>query len=1224
MFCLFSLAATAQQVTEEWAKRYDRQDSLFETAVDIAVDAAGNSYVIGTSIGSGYGRRNIVTIKYSPTGEELWVKAYEDDSLNQTEAIAIAVDNTGGVYVIGYTYKEASYVKYDYITIRYEASTGNQVWARISDTGGNDDDIIMPSADIAIDNTGSVYVSFSVMKKYGEDYDYATVRFEAATGREIWASYYDSNKGFDSPNAIAVDNAGGIYVTGNSWSEDEGNFISTTRYDAASGEEAWTTQIDKSLQFTTGKSIAVDNKGNVYVTGNSGGRLVLVRYDTKTGEAKWVSFYEGALPNAIAVDDQGGIYITGYGYAGGSNESYVTIQYDVNSGERKWVSYYEKSNGYGKAEDIAVDNTGGVYVTGFTKGDSNYFSDNDYTTIRYDAATGEEIWVKQYDNGNRSDIPVAIVVGKAGGIYVTGTSNQGYATIRYNATTGEQAWVTRHSTIGSQNDEAIAVTIDNEGNSYITGTSSEEIVTVKYSPEGEELWAKVYDKGFISTARAIAVDNKGGVYVTGYTYDWTSVEDSNFITIRYDAETGDEIWANRYNGLVGSYEIDEAKAIAIDSDGGVYIIGNSISGDHSNSEFATIRYNAISGEQVWIKRYSNAVGADIVADNTGGVFVTGYSYVGSGTEYVTVRYNASDGTESWASRYNGANSYNDNKAVAISIDNKGSVFVTGSSGNANSEDDYATIRYEAISGKEVWVSRYKGEDNSSYNATGIAVDDQGVYVTGNSFEWFSDYDSDYVTVRYNSANGEQDWVQRFEGESNAYVKAIAIDNQSGVYVTGYSYVENYSSRVFNTLKYNSTDGKLLWHLYTDGPEDEARDLALDPDGNVIVTGYSYDFKTGTGADFLTIKYSQKQCPALADAAIQGKTTAAVKTKGFVYSLLDSNATYFTWLITGSDGSDYTSFTGQGTNIIKVNWPSKPDMYKLSVTYGGESGCPSTDTTKYVHIYDPAAGFVTGGGWITSPVNSVYEFMQQGTKAYFGLMSKYKKGEENQLQGETQLLLENGSFYFRSISQQSRTLVISGNQAFYRGTGKVSHRDDKGKLVTDPRKFMFLVAATDWQLDKAKEDDRLRILVWEIQKDGTRGAVVYDNQTGCSTNLDENMEACQTIGGGNIVIHRYGGKNVSSQSALMVEPTPDQTELLAYPTAFSERTTLAFTSSEDAEYTLELYDLKGAMVRRIAAGSAQSGQRYEHELQADGLSKDMYLVRLTSGSTRRTVKLEVQK
>jgi hypothetical protein len=41
---------------------------------------------------------------------------------------------------------------------------------------------------------------------------------------------------------------------------------------------------------------------------------------------------------------------------------------------------------------------------------------------------------------------------------------------------------------------------------------------------------------------------------------------------------------------------------------------------------------------------------------------------------------------------------------------------------------------------------------------------------------------------------------------------------------------------------------------------------------------------------------------------------------------------------------------------------------------------------------PERGFVTGGGWIDSPVNANYQYMQTGGKANFGFVAKYKKGE----------------------------------------------------------------------------------------------------------------------------------------------------------------------------------------------------------------------------------------
>ncbi|MFD2247153.1 T9SS type A sorting domain-containing protein [Pontibacter ruber] len=1099
------------------------------------------------------------------------------DSINTT---AIAVDNKGGVYITGEILSNKT--NWDYVSIRYDAATGNKIWKSFYNGGGNSNDF---ATAIAVDNTGGVYVTGSNDQEFTGS-DYVTVCYDAATGNKIWDSHY-SKGGYFGEAFIAVNNQGGVFITGTTYSNETGYDITTIRYDAATGEQKWVKTYNGGSNYPDwARDIAVDHMGSVYVTGLSSdtyidSKYITIRYDAATGDQKWTNFYngEGNNPdeaNAIAVDNVGGVYVTGTSQTGNNSYLFITIYYEGATGIQKWItSYSGKDSGLDEAGGIVTDNQGSVIITG-----------RDYTKN-----TGPDIVI-----------------------------------VSYNATTGGKEWEQRFNSFGSQSDTGIAVTIDAAGNSYVTGTSYNDnsykanIVTIKYSPTGEELWIKVYEKNRDNHVSGIAVDNQGGVYVTGRS-------ETDYITIRYDAYTGKQSWSRRYNGQSNGW--DQAVDIAVDSAGGIYVTGSSQTGDNT-SDYVTIRYDATTGKQIWATPYkgksiSNNGATAIAVDNQGGVYVTGQS----DGDYATVRYEATTGKMNWERRYNGeANGYDE--AIDIILDNLGSVYVTGNSSGIGTFSDYVTIRYMATTGEQKWDSRFDAGRNGYDYVAAIAVDStDGVYVTGRSQSIGGEdveYAYDYATVGYKASTGDEMWRNRYDNNgSNDFSTSVVVDNQDGVYVTGHSEhsEEGSGGGVFKTIKYNSINGAQIWDIQTARGVlyDTGRDIALDSEGSVIVTGYS--FSLGTGNDFLTVKYRQNQCPALADAAIQGNSTAAIKTNSSIYSLSDSSATSFTWRITNGSGADYTSFSGQGTNTIKVNWPSEPDMYKMHVTYGGEAGCPTRDTTLYVHVFDPQAGFVTGGGWITSPVNSAYEFMQKGTKAYFGLMAKYKKGAENRLQGETQLLLENGSFYFRSISQLSRTLVISGNQAFYRGRGKVSYRDDQGKLVTDPRKFMFLISATDGQLNKAKEADKLRILVWEIQQDGTRGAVVYDNQIGCSTNLGENAEACQTIGGGNIVIHRNGVKSVSSQSALAAAE-PERGGLQAYPTAFSKRTTLSFTSGEDAEYTLELYDLKGALIKRIAAGSIQSGQRYEHELQADGLDKGMYLVRLTSGSTAQTVKLVVQQ
>jgi len=1216
----------AQLPTEEWSRRYNGIGSQSEFSVAITVDAAGNSYVTGTTRRSYFSDApmSIVTAKYSVTGEELWVKEFRQDEA--TAATAVAVDNQGGVYVTG----RSGYFgnEFDYITIRYDAATGTESWVQRYNGESNGPDEAMA---IAVDNAGGIYItgtssSFGPTSNIG---DYATIRYDAATGAQTWVQRYDSPAGdHDVATDIVVDNTGGVYITGNT---------ATIRYNASTGAPTW-------IQPVGAIAIAADNAGGVYTAGNSfiagtGNDFLSIRYDAATGQKSWEQRYNGPangddMAKGIVVDNTGGVFVTGTSEGSGTSGDFATLRYNAVTGAQTWLQRYD--SGYDEVTGIAVDNMNGVYITGYSYVVGKGY---DFATIRYDAPAGSLSWIKRFSGlAGGEDLAMALAVSNSGGVNVAGYSSQSsggndMVTLQYDRATGSQNWVSLLDVQGSLSDLSIAVAVDAAGNTYVTGTSRyhidlmeswSRIVTVKYSPTGDELWVKEYQLGQRNGANDIAVDDQGGVYVTGYsTGEGTGID---YVTIRYNASTGEESWVSHYNGP--DNHNDAARAIVVDNQGGVYVTGSSYGPESyiSTSQYATLRYDAATGAQTWVQRYSGEQnGFDeanaIAVDNQGSVYVTGFSS-GSSTvhDFATIRYDAATGTQRWVQRYNGGgNSYD--VANAIAVNNRGSVFVTGFSAAEDAMSDYTTVRYDAATGAESWVQRYDGSARGVDVARAVAVDNTGgVYVTGSSWGEATHYD--FATIRYDEVTGMESWVQRYNGAGNEFdgASAIAVDNQGGVYVTGPS-ISNDGNNVFSTLKYATADGTQLWNVQSSGPYDHAADLALDAAGNVMVTGYSRT--TATDNDFFTIKYSQDHCPQLAEATISGSTTAAVGTKGSSYSLPETGASTYTWRITDSNGNGITSFSGQGTSAISVNWPSTPQVYKLSVTYGGSQSCPTNTSSMYVHVFDTKAGFVTGGGWLRSPTHPDYEFMQTSSRAYFGLMAKYKKGEENQVQGETQLLVENGTFYFRGSLHQARSLVITGNQAFYRGQGKVSYRDKAGKFTSDPRTFGFLVAATDGNFGKASGKDQLRIQVWEIRSNGSRGMVVYDNQAACATNLDDNATACQAING-NIIIHAPNMMGEQNSKLIAAETPPAPAALEAFPTAFSDRTTVAFSTDQDTDYTLELYDLKGALVRQLAAGAAETGKRYEHELQAKGMARGMYLVRLSTGSTVHTVRLVLEK
>jgi len=151
----------------------------------------------------------------------------------------------------------------------------------------------------------------------------------------------------------------------------------------------------------------------------------------------------------------------------------------------------------------------------------------------------------------------------------------------------------------------------------------------------------------------------------------------------------------------------------------------------------------------------------------------------------------------------------------------------------------------------------------------------------------------------------------------------------------------------------------------------------------------------------------------------------------------------------------------------------------------------------IAVYDPSGGFVTGGGWITSPAGAYVANPGLTGKATFGFVSKYKKGQTTP-DGNTEFQFEAAGFNFKSTSYD--WLVVSGTKAQYKGSGTINGSGD----------YYFMLTATDADT-KGKGPDTFRMKVWNK----TTNAVIYDNQIGLSDSADPTT----TLGGGSIQIHQ---------------------------------------------------------------------------------------------------------
>jgi len=419
----------------------------------------------------------------------------------------------------------------------------------------------------------------------------------------------------------------------------------------------------------------------------------------------------------------------------------------------------------------------------------------------------QQAWVAYYDGpGDYEDRAKALATDNSGNVYVTGFSwgsgtGPDYATIKYSPD-GQEEWITRYngpSNFGS--DEAAAIAVDASGNVYVTGYSDRETggsdyATIKYSSAGQQQWVARYTgQGNFDQASAIAVDSSGNVYVTG------SSEDSDFrydiVTVKYNA-AGQQQWVARYNGPAS--DEDEAIGIAVNDSGNVFVAGSSVGTSYPDYDYATIKYNS-TGQEEWVARYNGpGEGVDfatsMAVDGSGNTYLTGASTDSSGYyDYATIKYNSS-GQEEWVARYDGP-ANGDDSASGIALDSSSNAYVTGASPGANTSSDYATIKYNPA-GEQQWVTRYDNpETNNDDVATAVAVDSSNnVYVTGRSWVLGGSYD--YATIKYDSA-GQEQWTARYSEVPGPFAEAIVVDSSGNVCVTGWG--GPYPDYHYITLKY---------------------------------------------------------------------------------------------------------------------------------------------------------------------------------------------------------------------------------------------------------------------------------------------------------------------------------------------------------------------------------------------------------------------------------------
>jgi uncharacterized delta-60 repeat protein len=430
----------------------------------------------------------------------------------------------------------------------------------------------------------------------------------------------------------------------------------------------------------------------------------------------------------------------------------------------------------------------------------------------------------------------------------------------------QEVWRRRVAYFQDLSDEAADIAVDQSGNVYVTGKVTDagknyNYGTTRYNRDGNIAWGPIVDTGlpaYEQEATAMALDD-AYVYVTGKIAGPNG--DYSFGTIKYERSNGNRVWSREENGdadPTGAANPDEAVAIAVDAQGNVYVAGNSFSAARDLS-YKVVKYDR-DGNLKWTAltdANENSANPDNVfamaLDAAGNVYVTGigYDHDEGLDDYMTVKYDGNSGQAVWKSLYHGSA---EDQAVALALDQAGHVYVTGKSKNSVGDWDFLTIKYNAADGATLKTVTYNGGDNDM--PTALAIDGSGnIFVTGGSQDSHNGYD--YLTIKY-GAGLDSVWARRYNNpNSNDYemAKDLALDAAGNVYVAGMSYRGQHGGYDYATVKYDP-QGAESWAIRYEGPGDDIPNaIGLDQDGNVYVTGYS-EKTPGADADYLTIKYAQ--------------------------------------------------------------------------------------------------------------------------------------------------------------------------------------------------------------------------------------------------------------------------------------------------------------------------------------------------------------------------------
>ena len=361
-----------------------------EAAGAVAVDAAGNIIVVGTTIVEENYPANhddVLVLKYGPDGTLLWSRQI-DMTLSDC-AYGVAIDRNGDIVIVGSIYGDSTSA--DIYIAKYTAN-GDAIWTRAFTNGAKDD--VEAAYGVAIDSKNDIIVVGKGTPSGRKLPDYVTLKY-SPTGDLLWTKYYDGGWE-DCAQAVAVDDSDNIIVTG--WSDNSSNRDWCTVKYTSDGDLRWLGRYDKT-RTDRAFGVAIDRESNILVvgethlmySGSGGSSGMIVKYSSE-GDTIWTKIFTDTQQFAevsrfvgVQADKYGSIYIAGdyarWDTSGKLWTDYYVAKCSPNS-DTVWTVRYN-ADWKNTASGIAMDANGNIIVTGVTEGNpDDPYQRFDYFTVK--------------------------------------------------------------------------------------------------------------------------------------------------------------------------------------------------------------------------------------------------------------------------------------------------------------------------------------------------------------------------------------------------------------------------------------------------------------------------------------------------------------------------------------------------------------------------------------------------------------------------------------------------------------------------------------------------------------------------------------------------------------------------------------------------------------------------------------------------------------------------